>query len=113
LGLGMNTAVFSVVNAVIIRSLPYREPGRLISLWEEYTKQGPDQFNSSGSKVGGAGGPRRTTVSVANLLDYRNSRAFIGLAGFAFSQKNLTGDGTPERLLGEAVTANYFGLLGL
>jgi putative ABC transport system permease protein len=113
LGLGMNTAVFSVVNAVIIRSLPYREPGRLISLWEEYTKQGPNQFNSSGSKAGGAGGPRRTTVSVANMLDYRNSRAFTGLAGFASSQKNLTGDGTPERLLGEAVTANYFGLLGV
>ena len=113
LGLGMNTAVFSVVNAVIIRSLPYREPGRLISLWEEFTRQGPNSFNSSGSRVGGAGGPRRTTVSVANLLDYRNSRAFTGLAGFAYSHKNLTGDGTPERLLGEAVTANYFGLLGV
>jgi putative ABC transport system permease protein len=113
LGLGMNTAVFSVVNAVMIRSLPYREPGRLISLWEEYTKQGPNRFNSSGSNAGGAGGPRRTTVSVANLLDYRNSHAFIGLAGFAYSQKNLTGDSTPERLLGEAVTANYFGLLGV
>ena len=113
LGLGMNTAVFSVVNAVMIRSLPYREPSRLISLWEEYTKEEPNQFSSSGSKAGGAGGPRRTTVSVANMLDYRNSLAFSGLAGFAYSQKNLTGDGTPERLLGEAVTANYFGLLGV
>lgn len=113
LGLGMNTAVFSMVNTVMLRGLPYREPGRLISLWEEYTKQGPNQFSSSGSKVGGAGGPRRTSVSVANLLDYRNSHAFLGLAGFAYSQKNLTGDGTPERLLGEAVTANYFGLLGV
>src|SRR5437763_15631703 len=91
LGLGINSAVFSVVNAVIIRGLPYREPGRLISLWEEYTQRGPDQFASSGSHAGGAGGQRRTTVSVANLLDYRNSRAFTGLAGFAYSQKNLTG----------------------
>jgi putative ABC transport system permease protein len=113
LGLGINTAVFSVVNAVIIRTLPYQEPGRLISLWEEYTLQGPHSFSSSGGKVGGAGGPRRTTVSAANLVDYRHSHAFIGLAGFAYSQKNLTGDGTPERLLGEAVTANYFELLGV
>jgi putative ABC transport system permease protein len=113
LGLGMNTAVFSVVNAVIIRSLPYREPGRLISLWEESTRQGPNQFSSSGSNAGGAGGANRTTVSVANLLDYRHSRAFTGLAGFAYTQTNLTGDGTPERLLGEAVTANYFELLGV
>jgi putative ABC transport system permease protein len=113
LGLGMNTAVFSVVNAVVIRTLPYQEPDRLISLWEEYTTQGPNRFSSSGSNAGGAGGPRRTTVSVANLLDYRQSRAFTGLAGFAYSQQNLTGDGAPERLLGEAVTANYFGLLGV
>ena len=113
LGLGMNTAVFSVVNAVILRKLPYHDPDRLISLWEEYTKQGPNHFSSSGSQTGGAGSPQRTTVSVANLLDYRNGRAFTGLAGFAYSQQNLTGEGTPERLLGEAVTANYFDLLGV
>jgi len=113
LGLGMNTAVFSVVNAVVIRTLPYHEPDRLISLWEEFTRLGPNTFNSSGRKLGGAGGPKRTTVSVANLLDYRHSHAFTGLAGFEYSQKNLTGDGTPERLLGEAVTANYFALLGV
>src|SRR5437870_5992603 len=113
LGLGMNTAVFSVVNAVIIRRLPYQQPDRLVSLWEEHTREGPNTFSSSGSKAGSAGGPRRTTVSVANLLDYRHSRAFAGLAGFAYNQKNLTGDGAPERLLGEAVTANYFGLLGV
>jgi predicted permease len=113
LGLGMNTAVFSVVNAVIIRTLPYQEPDRLISLWEEYTKQGPNSFSSSGGKIGSAGGPRRTSVSPANLLDYRHGQVFTGLAGFAYSQKNLTGDGAPERLQGEAVTANYFGLLGV
>src|ERR1022692_1222195 len=52
LGLGINTAVFSVVNAVMIRSLPYPEPGRLISLWEESGRQSLRQFSSSGSKVG-------------------------------------------------------------
>ena len=113
LGLGMNTAVFSVVNAVILRKLPYPDPDRMISLWEEYTKQGPNRFNSSGSQAGGAGGAQRTTVSVANLLEYRTSSAFTGLAGFAYSQQNLTGEGTPERLLGEAVTPNYFDLLGV
>src|ERR1017187_4036868 len=67
IGLGINTAVFSVVNAVMLRSLPYPEPGRLVSLWEETSRQAPARFSSSGGPVGAAGGPRRTTVSVANL----------------------------------------------
>jgi len=51
--------------------LPYPDPGRLVSLWEESSRQPPATFNSSGRAVGGAGGPRRTTVSVANLQDYQ------------------------------------------
>ncbi|HLK66423.1 MAG TPA: ABC transporter permease [Bryobacteraceae bacterium] len=114
LGLGINTAVFSVVNAVMIRSLPYPEPGRLISLWEETSRQQLRQFNSSGSSLGSAGGATRTTVSVANLVDYRaNSHAFTGLAAFAVTPKNLTGDGTPERLQGETVSSDFFTVLGI
>ncbi|MBZ5621636.1 MAG: ABC transporter permease [Acidobacteriia bacterium] len=114
LGLGINTAVFSVVNAVMIRSLPYPEPGRLISLWEEASRRPPPRFNSSASTVGGAGGPRRTTVSVANLVDYQqHGSSFSGLAAYALTPMNLTGTGTPERIPGESVTWNFFGVLGV
>src|SRR5579884_100097 len=71
LGLGMNTAVFSVVNAVMLRPLPYADPGRLVSLWEEIVKREPSQIRTSGASLGGNSGPRRTTVSIANLADYQ------------------------------------------
>ena len=113
-GLGINTAVFSVVNAVMIRRLPCPEPDRLISLWEETTRQAPTVFNSSNSIVAGAAGPRRTTVSVANLQDYRaHDGSFTGLAAFALTPKNLIGIGTPERIQGESVTWNFFDVLGV
>jgi putative ABC transport system permease protein len=112
-GIGMNTAVFSIVNAVMLRALPYPDPGRLISLWEEQIKQGPSKMNSSGSNLGGMGGKARETVSPANLMDYRRAAAFEGLAGCDTTAMNLTGNGAPERLYGESVTANYFALLGV
>jgi putative ABC transport system permease protein len=114
LGLGINSAVFSVVNAVMIRSLPYPEPNRLISLWEEATRPSVRQFSSSGSQVGIGGGPQRTTVSVANLVDYRKqAHVFTGLAAYALTPMNLTGSGTPERIAGESVTADFFDVLGV
>ncbi len=114
-GLGMNTAVFSIVNAVMLRSLPYRQPDRLVSLWEERTKpQEMGTFNSSGQSLGSAGSRQRTSVSVANLVDYRKGAdAFEALAGVAAAQRNLTGNGSPERLSGESVTAEYFSILGV
>src|SRR5256885_304908 len=82
-GLGMNTAVFSIVNAVMLRSLPYPAPERLISLWEETTpRENLRVMNSSGSNLGGAGKHGRTTVSPANLIDYqKGTTALEGLAG--------------------------------
>jgi putative ABC transport system permease protein len=114
-GLGMNTAVFSIVNAVMLRGLPYPEPDRLISLWEEQTpRQQVRTMNSSGSGLGAAPARNRSSVSVANLVDYRRgTKAFEGLAGVSAFQKNLTGNGAPERLKGEGVTANYFAILGV
>src|SRR5207248_1385559 len=103
-GMGINAAVFSVVNAVMIRSLPYPQPGRLISLWEEASGQ-LRRFNSSGTQVGAAGGPQRTTVSVANLIDYqKRGHSFEALAAYDNAPMNLTGIGTPDRIPGEAVT---------
>jgi putative ABC transport system permease protein len=113
-GIGMNTAVFSIVNAVMLRGLPYPDPDRLVSLWEEQAQQGPSKMNASGSDLGGIGGKKRTTVSPANLMDYRRgATAFEGLAGCETTAMNLTGNGSPERLYGESVTANYFALLGV
>ena len=114
-GLGMNTAVFSIVNAVMLRSLPYPAPERLVSLWEETsTHLEVGRMNSSGSNLGGVHSRRRTTVAAANLMDYRaGTSAFDGLAGVESSSKNLTGNGTPERLNGESVTSNYFAVLGV
>ena len=114
-GLGMNTAVFSIVNAVMLRSLPYRQPDRLVSLWEEATKREEvSKFNSSGQDLGGAGSRKRTTVAAANLIDYRKrTNAFEALAGVESTRMNLTGNGPPERLSGERVTANYFSTLSV
>jgi putative ABC transport system permease protein len=113
LGLGMNTAVFSVVNAVMLRGLPYPEPRQLLSLWEEQIRVGAQGFSSSGASLGGAGTPPRTTVSMANIGDYRAQTAFSGLAAFDSIQLNLTGNAQPERLAGEAVTASFFSVLGV
>jgi hypothetical protein len=52
LGVGMNTAVFSMVNAVMLRPLPYHQPDRLISLWEEHEGARPNNFSSSGGSLG-------------------------------------------------------------
>ncbi len=96
LGIGANTAVFSVVDAVMLRPLPYTAPGRLVSLWETN-----DQRPGS-----------RNNVAPANLVDYtRANRTFDGLAGIASSSMSLTRAGAPEQLLGEAVTASLFAVL--
>jgi putative ABC transport system permease protein len=113
LGLGMNTAIFSVVNAVMLRALPYPEPGRLLSLWEEQTPQ-LRNLSSSASSTGSAGGLQRTTVSVANLQDYRrHGHVFSGLASYALTSTNLTGIGTPERIFSEAISADFLSVLGV
>ena len=84
LGLGVNTAIFTMVDHVMLRGLPYPEPQRLVSLWEEQTPQTQDLGNSSGGVFRQPPGVRRTTVSIANLADYRKqSRSFEGIAGFS------------------------------
>src|SRR5262245_49213033 len=89
LGIGANTAVFSVVDAVMLQPLPYVGPERLVSLWETN-----DRRQEAGS---------RSNVAPANLVDYaRDTRSFEGLAGFAATSKSLTKAGPPEQLTGEA-----------
>jgi putative ABC transport system permease protein len=112
LGLGINTAIFSAVNAVMLRPLPYPQPERLVSLWEE-TIHSDQRFSSGGAPVGVKGGSARTTVSPANLADYRACGAFEGLAAYDSSPVNLTALGAPQRIAGESVTWNFFSVLGV
>ena len=94
LGIGANTAVFSVVNAVLLRSLPFDEPDRLVRL--ESTKQGTP-----------------SAVSVSDFLDWRaQSRSFEGMAAVTDNTLNLSGgSGEPMRLNGARVSASLFPLL--
>ncbi len=99
LGIGANTALFSVVNAVLLRPLPFREPERLVTVWERNPKQGYDQ----------------NVAAPANFLDWKDqSQSFEQLAMFGEVRGyNLTGADEPVRVKGFAVTANLFQTLGV
>ena len=98
LGIGANTAIFSVVNTVLLRPLPYKDPERLVMVWEDATKQGYP----------------RDTPAAANFVDWRDqSQNFEGMAAIADESFNLTGSGDPERLEGRRVSATMFPLLGV
>src|ERR671925_239120 len=95
LGIGANTAVFSVVNAVLLRALPFHEPERLVMVWAD---------------VSFAGFPRNTPAP-ANYADWRaQNQSFEGLAALDGRSFNLTGDGEPEKVAAYGVTANFFPL---
>ncbi|HEU4507784.1 MAG TPA: ABC transporter permease [Pyrinomonadaceae bacterium] len=98
LGIGANTAIFSVVNTVLLRPLPYKDPERLVMVWEDASKTGHP----------------RDTPSAANYIDWRDqNQAFEGMAATTSDSFNLTGAGEPERLAGMRVSANLFPLLGV
>ena len=98
LGIGANTAIFSVVNAVLIRPLPYREPARLVLVWTTF----------------GHSKQSRAPASAPELLELRaRSRLFDGFAGIWVGSATLTGDGRPEQLKAASVTSNFFSLLGV
>ena len=98
LGIGANTAIFSVVNTVLLQPLPYQEPDRLVMVWEDDTK----------------GGYPRDTPAAANFMDWRaQNQVFDGMAALADQSYNLTGIGEPERIEGRRVSADLFPLLGV
>jgi putative ABC transport system permease protein len=98
LGIGANTAIFSVVNTVLLRPLPYKIPEQLVLVWEDATKHGYP----------------RDTPAVANYIDWRDQNSvFTGMAAIADTNFNLTRAGDPESLKGREVSATLFPLLGV
>jgi len=96
LGIGANTAMFSIVNGVLLRPLPYAAPDRLLKL---YTST--PQF-------------RESSVSYPNFLDWRErSRSFEFMAAYRSETLNLTGQANPERLRGQMASASVFAVLGV
>jgi putative ABC transport system permease protein len=97
LGIGANTAIFTVVNAVLIEHLPYRDAGRLVVIWETNARR-PNRPN---------------VIAPANFLRWRDrADAFEQMAAFYDFTVNLTGSGDPEQLVAQAVTADFFPTLG-
>jgi len=98
LGIGANTAIFTVVEAALLRSLPYGDASRLVHLWETHTNRPPN----------------RMEASYPNYLDWRaQNTVFEGIAGYNRTNFTLTGSGAPERVSATRVTANFFAVLGV
>jgi putative ABC transport system permease protein len=96
LGIGANAAIFSVVNAVLLRPLPWADPGGAVMIWSKWTA-----FD-------------RTWVATGEVVDYRRrARTLREVAAWGEGQVNLTGSGDPERVAAASVTANTFSVLGV
>ncbi len=96
LGIGANTALFSVVNGVLLNPLPFQEPERLVALYAKSR-----EFS-------------RSSISYPNFLDWRReNHSFSALAAFRADDLNLTGVGEPERLRTEMISATFFPILGV
>jgi putative ABC transport system permease protein len=96
LGIGANTALFSIVNAVLLRPLPYRDPARLVQLWE----------SSHDS--------REIRVSLPNFLDWREqSRSFERMATYSGEPVTATGGELPQRTTATSVSRDFFAVFGV
>jgi predicted permease len=96
LGIGANTAIFSIVDAVMLRPLPYRDPGSLVQIWER--RRDNDH----------------AVASYPNFRDWRaQSRLIAPMAAYSDWTLNLTGAGSPERVQGAVVSATFFQVLGV
>ena len=98
LGIGANTAIFSVVNAVLLSPLPYKEPERLVAVWAKSTNRNLTN----------------QPVSYLNYTDWKEqTQAFEQLAAIRAESLNLTGQGEPERINGVRITVNILSTLGV
>ena len=98
LGIGANTAIFSVVDAVLFRPLPFERPERLVAVWERDLKKGGDH----------------DSVMAANFLDWKSrGQVFEAMSAHAGGSVSLTGLAEPERIRAARVSADIFSLLGI
>jgi putative ABC transport system permease protein len=98
LGIGANSAIFSVVNSLLLRPLPFRDPGSLVQVMHYERSSGQD----------------RPIVSTQEYLEWKSgTSAFTDLTAWNFLYFNLSGEGQPERVQGLQVTASYFPVMGM
>jgi putative ABC transport system permease protein len=98
LGIGANTAIFSVIDSVLLRPLPYKDPAGLVMVWEN-NSQHPNPHN---------------TVSPPDFLDWQNrNSSFAEMAALFDERDNLTGNGLPQEVIVQDVSANFFSVLGV
>ncbi|HKB13585.1 MAG TPA: ABC transporter permease [Vicinamibacterales bacterium] len=98
LGIGANTAIFTIVNAALIERLPYKNPERLVAVWEGNSRR-PGRAN---------------VVAPANYLRWRErATSFEDMAGLVDTRLALTGNGAPEELTVQNVTSGFFPILGV
>src|SRR5436305_543585 len=98
LGMGATTAIFSVIDAVLLRTLPYGDPGRLVIVWENNTRLSNPH----------------NVVAPPNFLDWQNqATVFEGMAAMADTNANLTGSGDPEQVIVQNVSANFFSVIAV
>lgn len=99
LGIGANTAIFTVVNALLLEPLPYTAPDRLVMVWQDFRARG---------------GPVDEWASPGNYVDWsREKNLFTGVAAIGGWRPTLTGEAEAEPLAGEQVTYEYFSILGV
>ena len=97
-GIGANSAIFSVVNALLIKPLPFPELHRVVAIWENQPTRGV----------------ARNESAIANFIDWRSqNQTFEQMGFYRFWNTNLTGGETPERVQGFLVTANFLDVLGV
>ncbi|HVF44973.1 MAG TPA: ABC transporter permease [Pyrinomonadaceae bacterium] len=98
LGIGANTAIFSLVNAVLLKPLPFPEAERLVMIWEDASSIGFPE----------------NTPAPANYLDWKTqSNSFEEMGALSTVSFNLTGAGEPQKVMGQAMTANFLPMLGV
>jgi putative ABC transport system permease protein len=102
LGIGANSAIFSVVNSVLLRPLPYKDPDRLVIAWESNPQLLDDYLKT------------HNEAAPANFYDWQaQSHVFENLAAFRWRDFNLTDGDNPEQVVGNGVTPNMFATLGV
>ena len=98
LGIGANTAIFSAVEGVLLRPLPFADASKLVMVWEDASYLGFAQ----------------NTPALGNFVDWRaQNQVFTDMAAMRFSNASLNGDQAPEQALGRRVTPNFFDVLGV